>query len=227
MPGFERPALLQDPVTGKFKLYACGPWKDGVWSIIKFADADSPEQFRPESAYAVISPPEKRYERDIAPLGYKDPVIIHANGAYHCYVIGYIRQNERIFHFRSEDGERWEAVGNGYDGLMPLAGWHNFFTRPASVVPVGIGYLFVYEGSRTSWFDPVYNVVTGVGFTFDLHQIMDLTPESPLIVSSTPSDHFATWRYSSWLWVEEELWVYAEVAKPNESHEIRLFRMKR
>ena len=33
------------------------------------------------------------------------------------------------------------------------------------------------EGSKTGWHDPVYNVATGLGFTFDLHRITDLTPE--------------------------------------------------
>ena len=55
----------------------------------------------------------------------------------------------------------------------------------------------------------------------------DLTPEAPLVVSTTPSEHFHTWRYSHWMWVDDELWAYAEVANPNESHEIRLFRLAR
>jgi len=92
------------------------------------------------------------------------------------------------------------------------------------VVPVGIGYLFVYEGSKTSWYDPVYNVATGLGFTFDLHTIQDLTPDSPLLVSPTPNQHFSTFRYSHWMFVDGQLWIYAEVACPDETHEIRLFR---
>lgn len=227
IPGFERPALLRDPRTGKYKLYACGPWKDGPWSIVKFDDADSPADFVPSSARPVIVPPEKVYERDVPPVGFKDPVIVHADGAYHCYVIGYIRQNERIFHFRSEDGERWEPLGDRYRPIMDLCGWHDFFVRPASVLPAGVGYFFIYEGSGTGWYDPVYNVATGLGFTFDLDRIIDLTPESPLAVSSTPSEHFGTFRYTHWLWVGEELWVYAEVAAANETHEIRLFRLAR
>ncbi|MDQ1256296.1 MAG: hypothetical protein QG656_892 [Candidatus Hydrogenedentes bacterium] len=225
IPGFERPALAIDPATGKFKLYACGPWKDGPWSIVKFADAATPAEFDPASAYPVIQPREKTGERDVPPVGYKDPVILHAEGAYHCYVIGYIRQNERVFHFRSADGERWEPVGNPYEPIMPLSGWHDFFVRPASVVPVGAGYLFFYEGSKTSWNDPVYNIGTGMGFTFDLHRVIDLTPESPLAVSSTPSTAFATFRYSQWLRVNNELWVYAEVACPNRTNEVRLFKL--
>jgi len=227
IPGFERPALLRDPATGLFKLYACGPWRDGVWSILKFDDANDPTLFRPASARAVISPAPRSYDRDIAVGGYKDPVVLHAEGRYHCYVIGVMRQTERVYHFCSDDGERWEPKGSPYQSILDLTGWHDFYVRPASVVPMGIGYLFLYEGSNCDWYDPVYNIATGVGFTFDLHRILDLTPESPLVVSTTPGEHFHTWRYSHWLWVGDELWAYAEVAKPNETNEIRLYRLSR
>ena len=221
IPGFERPALLIDPRTKKFKLYACGPWNKGPWSIIKFDDVTDLKNIDPKSAQPVITVPKRRYERDVSVKEYKDPVIFYAEGKYHCYVIGYIRRNERMFHFESVDGENWISVGDVNQPVMDLSGWHNFFIRPASVLPLGIGYLFVYEGSSTQWFDPVYNVGTGFGFTFDLHNISDLTKESPLLLSTTPGE-FYTYRYSHWMWVDGEIWVYAEVAKENESHEIRL-----
>lgn len=221
IPGFERPALLADPKTGAFKLYACGPWRDGPWSIIKFDDAATPADFAPGSARPVIMPRAKAFERDVPPVEYKDPVILFAQGAYHCYVIGYVRRNERIFHFISPDGEQWEPAGNPYEPIMPLSGWHDFFVRPACVLPAGGGFLFVYEGSKTSWHDPVYNIATGLGFTFDLHHIIDLTPDSPMAVSTTPSDTFATFRYSSWLRHENDIWVYAEVACPDDTFEVR------
>ncbi len=225
IPGFERPALLRDPKTGLFKLYACGPWQGGPWCIIKFDDAASPAEFAPASAHPVIQPAPKQYDRDITVLEYKDPFIFTANGRFHAFVTGYVRRNERIFHFTSEDGEVWTPVGDPEHPSMDLCGWHNFFVRPACVLPLGVGYLFVYEGSNISWYDPVYNIATGLAFTFDLKQITDLTPASPLIVSTTPGPHFATWRYSHWMWVDGELWIYAEVARPNESNEIRLFRL--
>lgn len=224
IPGFERPALLIDPITKKFKLYACGPWQSGPWSIIKFDDADDPTKFKANSAKAVIQAPITQYDRDVSVLEYKDPVIVFADGQYHCYLIGYIRRNERIFHYSSPDGENWKPVGDVNQPVMDLVGWHNFFIRPASVVPLGIGYLFVYEGSSTTWYDPVYNVVTGLGFTFDLHKITDLTPDSPLLISTTPGQ-FHTWRYSHWIMVGKEMFIYAEVANPNQSHEIRLFKI--
>ncbi len=229
IPGFERPALLIDPQTGKFKLYGCGPWpgNDNAWTIIKFDDVNSPTEFVPSTAKPVISPIPKQYERDIIVKEYKDPFIFYTEGAYHCYVIGVIRRTERVFHFSSKDGETWSPVGNPYDPILNLEGWHNFYVRPACVLPIGVGYLFVYEGSNVKWYDPVYNISTGLGFTFDLHNIIDLTPDSPLIVSTTPSEKFRTLRYSHWLMVDDEIWIYAEAARPNESNEIRLFRIRK
>ncbi|MBN1853216.1 MAG: hypothetical protein JW829_10850 [Pirellulales bacterium] len=225
--GFERPALIIDPKTGLFKLYACGPWKDNRWSILKFDDVGDPAQFKPMTAKPVIEPLPKSYDRDIIASEYKDPFIIHAENSYHCYVIGVVRGTERIFHFQSEDGQRWSPVGNPYESIMDLTGWHDFYVRPASVLPLGPGYLFIYEGSHVRWYDPVYNIATGLAFTFDLHSITDLTPDSPLIKSTTPSEQFHTWRYSHWMHVKDEIWIYAEVACPNNTHEIRLFRFQR
>ncbi|MBA7484325.1 hypothetical protein ES707_19850 [subsurface metagenome] len=227
IPGFERPALLIDPQSGRFKLYACGPWQGGPWSIIKFADADQPDQFDPASAKPVIQARRKTHPRDMPPVEYKDPFIIYAEGAYHCYVIGVVRRTERVFHFTSTDGEVWAPVGSAYNPIMDLTGWHDFYVRPASVLPINAGYLFVYEGSNVTWYDPVYNIATGLGFTFDLHNIIDLTPNSPLVVSTTLGKYFYTWRYSHWMHVGDEVWVYAEVARPNRSNEIRLFRLAR
>ena len=235
IPGFERPALLRDPKTGKFKLYGCGRL-EGPWCIFKFDDVDRPDQFVPSTASSVIKPLEREipppskivgeYRRPApVPDGYKDPVIFHAEGAYHCHVIGVMR-NERVFHFTSDDGEHWEPVGSLSKSIMGLSGWHDHAVRPASVLPLGAGYLFIYEGSDSRWPDPTYNIATGLGFTFDLHRVIDLTPEEPLLMSTTPG-RLHVWRYSHWMWVDDELWVYAEVEKPNGSHEIRLFRLPR
>ena len=236
IPGFERPSLLRDPHSGRFKLYGCGPFDDGPWCIFKFDDADRPDGFDPSTATPIIEPsPEalKAGERHVGvysrpvqtPTGYKDPVVLFAEGRYHCFVIGILRA-ERLFHFVSEDGERWEPVGDPAESILPLAGWHTYAVRPASVVPLGVGYLFVYEGSDTRWPDASYNIATGLGFTFDLHHVVDLTSDRPLLVSPTPG-RLHTWRYSHWMWVGEELWAYAEVEKPNGAHEIRLFRLPR
>ncbi|MBD3180690.1 hypothetical protein GF312_00255 [Candidatus Poribacteria bacterium] len=221
--GFERPAITIDPKTGKFKLYACGPFGDDdyhPWCILKFDDADDPTKFKPETCYAVLKPSKKALEqRSNAIAGYKDPFIFIHNGIYHMFTIAYSRM-ERSYHYISEDGETWKPAEN--ELTFDLCGWHNFFTRPASILPLGVGYLLIYEGSHSSWYDPVYNIVTGLAYTFDLENFIDLTPDAPLLKSTTPGDYI-TWRYSHWMWINGKIMIYAEVARPNNSNEIRLF----
>ena len=148
------------------------------------------------------------------------------DGTWHCHTIGVTRNVERTFHFTSVDGVSWQPVGDRAQSVMDLSGWHDFAIRPASIVPLGVGYLYVYEGSDTRWNDPVYNIATGLAFTFDLHTIHDLTPQEPLVVSPTPG-RLKTWRYSEWMWVADEIWVYAEVERPDSAHEVRRFRLPR
>ena len=236
LPGFERPALVVDPLTGKFKLYCCGRL-EGPWSIFRFDDVERPDMFDAKTAHVVVAPnagprldPGKTvgaYERPApVPDGYKDPVVFWDGKRFHAYVIGTIRSTERTYHFTSTDGETWHAVGNPSRSMLELSGWHDFAVRPASVLPMGAGYLFVYEGSSSTWADPVYNIATGLAFTFDLDHITDLTPTEPLLVSTTPG-RLHTWRYSHWMWVNDALWVFAEVEKANGAHEIRRYRLAR
>lgn len=223
VPGFERPAILRDPDTGRFKLYGCGAWLGGPWGIFKLDDVDDPADLDPATARLVIGALPKDHDRDVIPVEYKDPVIIHDGARYHAFVIGYLRQNERIFHFTSGDGEVWVPEGDPRVSLLPLAGWHDFFVRPASVVRAAPGWLFFYEGSHSAWHDPVYNIGTGLAFTFDLRELRNLTPDAPLWRSPTPSPDSATFRYASVVPVDDGLWVYAEVVRPSGAHDIRRF----
>lgn len=218
IPGFERPALVRDPATARFKLYLCGPWQDGPWCIMKLDDADDPARFSAATCRPVLTA-EGAGIPGLA--GFKDPFIIWAEGRYHMLVIGFARV-ERTYHFVSDDGEAWSKVGDGL--AFDVGGWHNFYTRPACLVPTGAGYLFVYEGSHSTWHDPPYNIATGLAYTLDLETFVDLTPTQPLLRSTTPGDYH-TWRYSHWLHCDGELRAYAEVARPNSTNEIRLFRL--
>ena len=84
-----------------------------------------------------------------------------------------------------------------------------------------VGYLFVYEGSNLLWRDPVYNIATGLAYSPDLETFIDLTPDEPLLTSTTPGDYH-TWRYSHWMRVGDQVFVYFEAARPNNTNEIRL-----
>jgi hypothetical protein len=223
LPGFERPALLQDHKTKKFKLYLCALRGNGGWTIFKLDDVRTPQEFVGATAKPVIG--AGLVSGVTGPVtGYKDPVIIFTHGRYHCYVIGYLWHREHVFYFISDDGELWRPGNEGGLPLMNTTGWHDYFVRPSSVIPLGLGYLFVYEGSSMLWLDPTYNIATGIAFTLDLRTITDLTPTRPLFTSTTPGDYH-TWRYSHWLKVDHELWIYAEVATPHGTNEIRLFKL--
>lgn len=216
VPGFERPALVIDPESGQFRLYGCSPL-DAGWSILKFDDANHPAAFDPSTARPVLQPAPGN-DAFASTKGYKDPFVFRAGGLWHMLVIGFDCV-ERIYHFTSDDGEDWRP--DSPRPMMENAGWHNFYTRPACVVPMAVGYLLVYEGSDASWRDPVYNIATGLAYSPDLSTVVDLTPEAPLLVSTTPGDYH-TWRYSHWLTVDDKLFVYFEAARPNNTNEIRL-----
>jgi len=216
VPGFERPALVIDPKTGRFKLYGCSPLEQG-WTIIRWDDADDPAAFEPGSAKPVLAAGQGG--GGLAGVeGYKDPIVFWDGDRWRMFVIGLDRV-ERAYHFASDDGEHWVPAADG--PVLENAGWHNFYTRPACVLPLAVGYLFVYEGSSVKWHDRVYNIATGLAYSPDLDTFVDLTPDEPLLQSTTPGACH-TWRYSHWLAVGDEVFVYFEAARPNGTNEIRL-----
>ncbi len=213
---FGRPALVRDPGTGKFKLYCCTKKRFG-WHIIKFDDCDNPADFDPESVRCVLRT-DRVYEDYNEVRGYKDPVIHWDGKMWHMYVTG-IDRVERLHHFRSFDGQLWGHI----EPLIFIdnSGWHNYSTRPSALLPMPVGYIFVYEGAHHTWNDPAYNIATGLAFTPDLFHATDLTPDYPLLLSTTPGEYF-TWRNSVWKVINDKLYVYFEAALPFNSNEIRL-----
>ncbi|HEO71366.1 MAG TPA: hypothetical protein ENN80_08885 [Candidatus Hydrogenedentes bacterium] len=216
VPGFERPALVRDPNSGAYKLYGCAGLDDG-WAILVFDDADAPDAFDPASMRPVLkaNAPQDGFAHV---MGYKDPFVLWAGGRWHMFVIAFDRI-ERIRHFVSDDGEVWAPASDR--PFMENSGWHNFYTRPACVLPMAVGCLFVYEGSTIGWHDPPYNIATGLAYSPDLESVVDLTPDAPLLKSTTPGQYH-TWRYSHWLTVGEHVYAYFEAARPNNTNEIRL-----
>ena len=216
LPGFERPALVQDPVSGRFRLYGCANLGPG-WGVFKLEDVADPAEFNVATRQTVLQagPGEDGL---ISVRGFKDPFVFCERGLWHMFVIGY-DQVERAYHLASKDGESWDFAGE--NPILENAGWHNCYTRPACVVPLAVGYLVVYEGSHVSWRDPSYNIATGLAYSPDLEDFIDLTPDEPLLKSVTPGQYH-TWRYSHWLPVEGKLYVYFEAARPNNTNETRL-----
>lgn len=216
LQGFERPALVLDPRSGAFCLYGCARFDEG-WAVIKFDDAASPDDIVPKSWRKVVAP-EQDSDLCVVPEGYKDPFVFWDRDRWRMFVIGYDRV-ERIHHFESDDGAAWRRSGDW--PLLENAGWHNHYTRPACVIPLSLGYLLVYEGSHVRWRDPAYNIATGLAYSYDLASFVDLTPDTPLLRSTTPGDYH-TWRYSHWVCLEDKVHVYFEAARPNNTNEIRV-----
>ncbi|HOJ34519.1 MAG TPA: hypothetical protein PKY35_12560 [Candidatus Hydrogenedentes bacterium] len=221
VPGFERPALVYDAQKQGFRLYGCSPLEDG-WAIIQFDDASSPCEIDPKSWRKVVAPTQDA-DLYLVPEGYKDPFVFWDKDRWRMFVIGFERV-ERIHHFDSIDGTIWRRAGDW--PVMQNDGWHNYYTRPACIVPLALGYLMVYEGSHVRWRDPAYNIATGLAYSYDLNHFIDLTPDAPLLKTTTPGDYH-TWRYSHWLCRDDAVYVYFEAARPNNTNEIRVSVLQR
>ncbi|MHA1732106.1 MAG: hypothetical protein ACTSU5_09185 [Promethearchaeota archaeon] len=220
---FERPSLVLTPER-KFRLYGCSSFL-GSWAVWKLDDADDPTAFDPGTLEVVLHAPPR--DTPAAALqGFKDPFVTHIGGRWHMFVIGEAHKSAaRPYHFTSGDGVTWEPwpadlVGGKPGSFFSATGWHSWSTRPACVVPLGVGYLLAYEGSHLNWHDAVYNLATGLAYSPDLTHWHDLTPDAPLLVSTTPGN-FHTWRYSHWLPVGGEMHVYWEGARPNDTFATR------
>jgi hypothetical protein len=216
IPGFERPALVKDPASSDFMLFGCSGLEKEGWSIIRFADAKNPADFK-ATPWDIVATTGEQSGPEARLCGYKDPFIFHDGTQWHMTVIGH-DWVERAYHFTSPDARNWTR---DTAPLMDNNGWHNFYTRPASVLSLDVGYLLIYEGSNNLWPDPVYNIATGLAYSADLTSCVDLTPDEPLLKSTT-SGEFHTWRYSHWLRVGNDIYVYFEAARPNRTNEIRL-----
>lgn len=216
VPGFERPSLLLNPETGRYSLFCCAGLEEHGWSVLRFDDAKDPARFDPATCRPVLT--ATGHEGSANELrGFKDPVILRDADTWHLFVIGFDRV-ERVHHFLSDDLEHWHSPQP--TPIIENAGWHSFYTRPASVLPLAVGYLFVYEGSSLDWHDPSYNIATGLAFSPNLYDFHDLTPDTPLLQSTTPGA-YRTWRYSHWMRVKNDVYVYFEAARPNNTNEIR------
>lgn len=216
VPGFERPSLVFDAEAGVYRLYCCTSLGRG-WGIIRFEDQKHPTEFKPASWRTVLEA-NPTDEDTIQITGYKDPFVFRYRGEWNMLVIG-IDRVERAYRFTSQDGEIW--FSRPETPILENRGWHQLYTRPACVLPLSTGFLFIYEGSHVRWFDPNYNIATGLAYTTDLETFVDLTPEAPLLVSTTPG-RVQTWRYSHWLRVGHEVYVYFEAANSDGTNELRM-----
>jgi len=233
----ERSALLRDPKTGKFKLYITrlhsfgagarrpelarppiGPSPGETWWVIdKLDDVEDPKDFDQQTIRTVLQPSASGMDWYTV----KDPYIVVVGNRFYMYYIGRGKY-EQCFLATSLDGERWEKHPS--NPVLSQGGWHDFYTRPACLVPAGNLYLFYYEGFGKEWLAPVYNIATGLAVTFDLERIIDITPNAPILISPTPGDNgrTRTLRYMDAVLLEDRVLFYYEAARKDGANELRV-----
>jgi hypothetical protein len=237
----ERATLLKDPRTGKFKLYWCTTQNFGLggrkleppapvgrdaggdswWVICKPDDVDNPADFDLETSRIVLQPSTSGVDWNQV----KDPYVVALGNRFYMYYNGRGKYVQCCL-ATSLDGEKFERhPGNP---LLAQGGWHDFYTRPACIVPAGNHYLFYYEGSNKDWVAPVYTMATGLAITSDLEHILDMTPDAPILKSPTPGPtpwgggmNF-TLRYMDAVLLDDRILYYYEAASAEGCNELRV-----
>ncbi|GAH19611.1 unnamed protein product, partial [marine sediment metagenome] len=202
--------------TGKYKLYVSLE-KEKKWYIYKLKDVSSPEGFDPSTAKLVFSPSsEAKDSRKV-----KDPYIINFGNIWYMFYSGSGEEpQEEAFLATSKNGVDWVRRGC----ILQRNTWHNYHSRMSCVLPLGKGFIFLYEGSSFSWYEPHFNLNIGFGYTADLKNFLDLTSEKPLLSSSGKGD-FSTIRYVDYVFFNNKIVFYYEAARDENSFELRAVRI--
>lgn len=208
----ERVSILQDPYTGKYKLYLSLE-KEKKWYIYKLEDVTSPEEFNPYTAKPVFAPsPEAKDNRKV-----KDPYIINFFNTWYMFYSGSGEEpQEELFLAISQDGEKWIRRGL----VLQRNFWHNYHTRLSCIIPKEKGFLCLYEGSSFSWYEPHFNLNIGFAYTVDMTNFFDLTSRRP-VLSSPTKGNFSTIRYMDYVCLDDRIIFYYEAAREDDAFELR------
>lgn len=208
----ERASILQDPSTGRYKLYLSLE-KERKWYIYKLQDVVCPEEFDPSTAKAVFSPSSEREDTRKV----KDPYIVNFCNSWFMFYSGSGEEpQEKVFLATSQDGERWTYRGV----VLQRSLWHNYHARVSCIIPEEKGFLCFYEGSSSSWYEPHFNLNIGFAYTADMKNFFDLTPQGP-VLSSPTRGNFSTIRYVDYVFLNDRIIFYYEAARKDDAFELR------
>jgi len=210
---FERPSLVKDPFTGRFRLYLSGDVGKG-WRIFVLDDVDDPRDFDISTLKIVLSPSSNaRDNRSV-----KDPYVFTVGGLYFMYYIG-AGVREEMYGAYSYNGLDWNKFEE--NPILERGGWHNYYTRPSNILDLDGVFQVFYEGSNKDWYQPVFNIQTGYGISFDLRKIYEVTLDKPLLSSPT-GNLYETIRYMDSVIVDDKIYFYYEAARRDNSFELRV-----
>ncbi len=207
----ERASILQDPFTGKYKLYISLE-KNNHWYIYKLSDVATPKEFDPSTAKCVLSPSgETNDNRKV-----KDPYIINFCNIWHMFYSGSGKEpQEETYLATSLDGVQWERQGK----VLFRKFWHDYHTRISCIIPTERGFVYFYEGSSSSWYKPHFNLNIGYGYSADMRTFHDFTIREPTLSSPTGKKYF-TIRYMDYVLLKDKIIYFYEAAN-NDSFELR------
>lgn len=208
----ERPALIRDPVTGKFKLYLSVDRPYYGWQIVKLDDVEKPEDFSPATSQVVIRPSAEGSDSRAV----KDPFVFTLGYQYFMTYIGWDEIGEQAFLAFSPDGRNWKKSDS--NPVLKRSNWHDGLTRIACVLPRQRCFDVYYEGTGS---DEFFNIRTGLAQSVRLSTWRDLSPKGPLLASPTPGD-LETVRYLDYSIVEGSIYFFYSAANEDGSFELRV-----
>lgn len=226
----ERCALLHLP-NDRWRLYVSyvDP-ADSRWTI-SVVEADGPDGFDLAGAAPVLT------ADDIGAEGVKDPFVFNLAGLYHM-VVSYATSNpdatgdqmhgtHDVYNTgliksasglaTSQDGLDWQWEGSI---MMPTPGaWDQYAARISTLwyqAPVWMAY---YDGSADV--SENYEERCGVAYSSDLRTFHRVTRDGPLF--RAPHGSGAV-RYFDVITLDDATFVYYEMARPDGSHDLRVYR---
>ncbi len=225
----ERTALLPDPARagGWIWLVSYVDPADGRWRVDALRAA-SLEALPLGERAAVLT------ADDVDGEGVKDPVPVRASGRVWLLLScaghptgaadqGRLHGTHDVYNTglapcftgiaSSADGADWTWHG---PCLLPGSGWDRYQARIGAVVPVGPGWIGLYDGSASV--EENYEERLGLAWSPDLLRWRSLTPEAPAVLSAGGTGSV---RYADVLPSAGGLFVYFECARGDGSHDLR------
>ena len=226
----ERCALVHLPEDG-WRLYVSyvDP-ADGRWRI-GLVEADSPDGFDLATTRPILS------AADISAEGVKDPFVFQIAGLYHM-VLSYATVNTAASPDKlhgnydafntgliqsatglatSTDGLNWRWER---ELLLPNKGaWDGYASRIGTLWHSPGVWLAFYDGSADV--SENYEERCGLAYSFDLQTFHRVTRAAPLF---TPAQAPGAIRYFDVLALPDVTYFYYEMARPDGSHELRVYR---
>ena len=220
-------SLIQDPQSGKWRLYISYQLLNGMWRV-DLIEADTPAEFNVWNHRTVMQPNE------FGMNSIKDPAVYIVGGLYYvyCNVLSRSTYDERQDGTRilgasdasvlltSPDGIYFDNLKFVFEHFERKPGdWGYHRARLNSLIYLPPVYVGFFDGG-TSPYD-MYEEQCGVAISHDLEKWTRVSTRGPWVSSS-----YGCVRYVDALVVGDEVVYYYEYARKDGSHEIRMSREK-